>query len=117
MIKEAFNEKLGRLYESYRAEIDELFTTPEERVEGAAALWHINHTRPELDRHRKDCLQLAAEMEITFSFEHNYELPSTALPRDTYVLSVPFGVDAIKWKESLERKELNLMPQFIYNYP
>jgi hypothetical protein len=41
MIKEAFNEKLGKLYESYRAEIDELFTTPEERVEGAAVLWHI----------------------------------------------------------------------------
>jgi hypothetical protein len=41
MIKEAFNEKLGKLYESYRAEIDELFTTPEERVEGAAVLWHM----------------------------------------------------------------------------
>jgi hypothetical protein len=104
--KEAFNEELGKLYESYRAEIDELFTTPEERVEGAAALWHTQHTRPELDRHRRDCLQLAAQMEITFSFEHNYELPSAALPRDTYVLSVPFGADAIKWKESLERKKI-----------
>ncbi len=102
--REAFNEELGKLYDSYRAEIDELFTTSEDRFEGAAALWHTQHTRPELDRHRKDCLQLAAQMEITFSFEHNYEMPSAALPQDTYVLTVPFGKDAIKWKESLEQK-------------
>ena len=43
-------------------------------------------------------------MEITFSFEHDYELPSVALPQDIYVLSVPFGAGAIKWKESLEQK-------------
>jgi hypothetical protein len=102
--REAFNEELGKLYDSYRAEIDELFTTPEDRFEGAAALWHTQHTRPELDRHRKECLQLAAQMEITFSFEHNYEMPSAALPQDIYVLTVPFGKDAIKWKESLEQK-------------
>ncbi|WP_413176241.1 hypothetical protein [Anabaena azotica] len=102
--REAFNEELGKLYDSYRAEIDELFTTPEERLEGAAALWHTQHTRPELDRHRKQCLQLAEQIETTFSFEHNYEMPSAALPKDTYVLSVPFGENAIKWKETLERK-------------
>ncbi|WP_265276971.1 hypothetical protein [Nostoc sp. KVJ3] len=43
-------------------------------------------------------------MEITFSFEHDYELPSVASPQDIYVLSVPFGAGAIKWKESLEQK-------------
>ncbi|WP_353933301.1 hypothetical protein WJM97_23435 (plasmid) [Okeanomitos corallinicola TIOX110] len=102
--REAFNEELGKLYDSYRAEIDELFTTPEERLEGAAALWHTQHTRPELDRHRKQCLELAEQIETTFSFEHNYEMPSAALPKDTYVLSVPFGENAIKWKETLERK-------------
>jgi hypothetical protein len=102
--REAFNEELGKLYDSYRAEIDELFTTPEERLEGAAALWHTQHTRPELDRHRKQCLQLAEQIETTFSFEHNYEMPSAALPQDTYVLSVPFGENAIKWKETLEHK-------------
>ncbi|MHC5833157.1 MAG: hypothetical protein ACYT04_98520, partial [Nostoc sp.] len=92
-----------------RAEIDELFTTSEERfvsradrlsqcvasrTEGAAALWHTQHTRPELDRHRKDCLKLAEQMEITFLFQHDYELPSVALPQDIYVLSVPFGASA-----------------------
>ncbi|WP_242039728.1 hypothetical protein [Anabaena sphaerica] len=102
--REAFNEELGKLYDSYRAEIDELFTTSEERLEGAAALWHTQHTRPELDRHRKQCLQLASQIETTFSFEHNYEMPSAALPKDTYVLSVPFGENAIKWKETLEQK-------------
>ncbi|WP_234301124.1 hypothetical protein [Sphaerospermopsis aphanizomenoides] len=102
--REAFNEELGKLYDSYRAEIDEIFTTPEERLEGAAALWHTQHTRPELDRHRKQCLELAAQIETTFSFEHNYEMPSAALPKDTYVLSVPFGENAIKWKETLEQK-------------
>ncbi|MHC5722322.1 MAG: hypothetical protein ACYTX0_62490, partial [Nostoc sp.] len=90
----------------------ELFPTPEQRFvsradklrqcvasrrEGAAALWNTQHTRPELDRHRKDCLKLAEQMEITFSFEDNYELPSVALPQDIYVLSVPFGASAIKW--------------------
>lgn len=102
--REAFNEELGKLYDSYRAEIDELFTTPEERLEGAAALWHTQHTRPELDKHRKQCLQLAEQIETTFSCEHNYEMPSAALPQDTYVLSVPFGENAIKWKETLEQK-------------
>ncbi|MCC2691558.1 hypothetical protein [Nodularia sp. LEGE 04288] len=104
--RDAFNEELGKLYESYRAEIDELFITPEERFAGAAALWHTQHTRPEIDRHRKDCLQLAADMEITFAFEQDYQLPSAALPQDTYVLSVPFGAGAIKWKQSLEQKAI-----------
>lgn len=102
--RDAFNEELGKLYDSYRAEINELFPTPDERFEGAAALWYTQHTRPEMDRHRRDCLMLAEQMEITFALQHGYELPSEALPRDAYVLSVPFGSDAIRWKETLERK-------------
>ena len=95
---------MGKLYDSYRAEINELFPTPEERSEGAAALWYTQHTRPEMDRHRRDCLALAEQMDITFALQHGYELPSEALPRDAYVLSVPFGSDAIRWKETLEQK-------------
>jgi hypothetical protein len=102
--RDAFNEELGKLYDSYRAEINELFPTSEERFEGAAALWYTQHTRPEMDRHRRDCLKLAEQMDITFALQHGYELPSEALPRDAYVLSVPFGSDAICWKETLERK-------------
>jgi len=102
--RDAFNEELGKLYDSYRAEINELFPTPEERFEGAAALWYTQHTRPEMDRHRRDCLALAEQMDITFTLQHGYELPSEALPRDAYVLSVPFGSDAIRWKETLEQK-------------
>ena len=102
--RDAFNEELGKLYDSYRAEINELFPTPEERFEGAAALWYTQHTRPEMDRHRRDCLALAEQMDITFVLQHGYELPSEALPRDAYVLSVPFGSDAIRWKETLEQK-------------
>ncbi|MBE9179311.1 hypothetical protein IQ268_12140 [Oculatella sp. LEGE 06141] len=102
--RDAFNEELGKLYDSYRAEIDELFPTPEERFEGAAALWYTQHTRPEMDRHRRDCLALAEQLDITFALQHGYEVPSEALPRDAYVLSVPFGADAIRWKETLEHK-------------
>ena len=102
--RDAFNEALGKLYDSYRAEINELFPTPEERFEGAAALWYTQHTRPEMDRHRRDCLALAEQMAITFALQHGYEVPSEALPRDAYVLSVPFGADAIRWKETLEQK-------------
>ena len=102
--RDAFNEELGKLYDSYRAEINELFPTPEERSEGAAALWYTQHTRPEMDRHRRDCLALAEQMDITFALQHGYEVPSEALPRDAYVLSVPFGSDAIRWKETLEQK-------------
>jgi hypothetical protein len=102
--RDAFNEELGKLYDSYRAEINELFPTPEERFEGAAALWYTQHTRPEMDRHRRDCLALAEQMDITFALQHGYEVPSEALPRDAYVLSVPFGSDAIRWKETLEQK-------------
>ncbi|WP_199307264.1 hypothetical protein [Alkalinema sp. FACHB-956] len=102
--RDAFNEELGKLYDSYRAEINELFPTPKERFEGAAALWYTQHTRPEMDRHRRDCLALAEQMDITFALQHGYEVPSEALPRDAYVLSVPFGSDAIRWKETLEQK-------------
>lgn len=102
--RDAFNEELGKLYDSYRAEINELFPTLEERFEGAAALWYTQHTRPEMDRHRRDCLALAEQMDITFALQHGYEVPSEALPRDAYVLSVPFGADAIRWKETLEQK-------------
>ena len=102
--RDAFNEELGKLYDSYRAEINELFPTPEERFEGAAALWYTQHTRPEMDRHRRDCLALAEQMDITFALQHGYEVPSEALPRDAHVLSVPFGADAIRWKETLEQK-------------
>ena len=97
-------EELGKLYDSYRAEINELFPTSEERFEGAAALWYTQHTRPEMDRHRRDCPALAEQMDITFALQHGYEVPSEALPRDAYVLSVPFGSDAIRWKETLEQK-------------
>jgi hypothetical protein len=102
--RDAFNEELGKLYDSYRAEINELFPNPEERFEGAAALWYTQHTRPEVDRHRRDCLKLAEQMEITFTLQHGYELPSEALPRDAYVLSVPFGSDAVRWKQTLDQK-------------
>jgi hypothetical protein len=57
-----------------------------------------------MDRHRRDCLALAEQMDITFALQHGYEVPSEALPRDAYVLSVPFGSDTIRWKETLEQK-------------
>ncbi|HEY9620818.1 MAG TPA: hypothetical protein V6C78_10630 [Crinalium sp.] len=51
-------------------------------------------------------LKLAEQMDITFTLQHGYELPSEALPRDAYVLSVQFGFDAIRWKTTLEQKSI-----------
>lgn len=102
--KDAFNEELGKLYDSYRAEIDELFPTKEERFRAAAATWHTQHTKLDIDSHREECLKIAKTLKMTFSLEPDYELLHEALPRDIYVLQVPFGKKVQEWKESLDQK-------------
>jgi hypothetical protein len=43
----AFTEELGKLYEGYRAEIDELFPDPRSRMQAASVLWYSQHTNSE----------------------------------------------------------------------
>jgi hypothetical protein len=54
------------------------------------ALGNILHTRPDLDKHRQESAELAENLKVTFALEPEYELLHEALPRETYVLQVPF---------------------------
>jgi hypothetical protein len=101
---EAFNKELGRLYDSYRAEIAELFVEPEERSAAASALWYSQHSRPERRGAEETCLKIAKKLKITFGLEVDYELPNEALSRDAHVLSIPFGDEVFKWKQSLDER-------------
>lgn len=100
--RKIFNEELGKLYDSFRVEFNELFPTPEEKMVAAAAVWNSQHTRPDLYRLRQECLEVAETLPITFGLEENYVVPSEALPQDAYVLSVPFGERATQWKMDLD---------------
>jgi len=88
--RKAFNEELGKFYEGLRTEIEELFPTTEERFPIAMALGNILHTKPDLDKHRQESAELAENLKVTFALEPEYELLHEALPRETYVLQVPF---------------------------
>lgn len=82
---EAFREALGNLYESYRAEIHAAFPSDEEKRQIAAAIWHTQHTRPELDRPRKQSMEVAKTLPITFN-------------QDTFMLSSnPYEVEAYEF--------------------
>lgn len=114
---EAFSKELGRLYDSYRAEIEELFVEPEERMQAASALWYNQHSRPERRGAEETCLKIAKKLKTTFGLEVDYELPNEALPRDAYVLSVPFGDEALKWKNSLDERGIEFAAIINSNLP
>lgn len=107
-------EEIGKLYDSYRVEIDEIWDTPERKTRAAHALFQATHTCDNLSKHRTIGQKVAEELEITFSLQQDYELLHEALPRDVYVLQVPFkkvktqdgrSIDLPnQWKDSLDRK-------------
>lgn len=102
-----FTEELGRLYDSYRAEIDELFPDPKARMQAASALWYSQHTNSEPNREKQlQCLKFAQTLDLGFSLHTDYQLPDEALPREAYVLSVPFGKQVNRWKASLDDRHL-----------
>ncbi|MGB3204220.1 MAG: hypothetical protein WBB28_04465 [Crinalium sp.] len=89
--KIAFKEAIGNLYEGYRAEVNELCgNDPERRIELATALMHVTHTSPNTSKHRQKCQEVAKELKVSFSVEPEYQLLHEALPREAYVLQVPF---------------------------
>ncbi|MGG6262798.1 hypothetical protein ACQ4M3_20510 [Leptolyngbya sp. AN03gr2] len=85
------NESIGKIYEVFRSELNELFPSDEEKMIAAAAVWRSQHTQPESWRTQTKCLEIAKKIPVTFEERPNYTLPSEALPRNTFVLSVPFG--------------------------
>lgn len=101
---EAFREALGNLYESYRAEIHEAFPSDEEKRQIAAAIWHTQHTRPELDRPRKQSMEVAKTLPITFN-QDTFMLPSSPYEVEAYELSVPFD-RAQDWMNTLEARHI-----------
>lgn len=101
---EAFREALGNLYESYRAEIHAAFPSDEEKRQIAAAIWHTQHTRPELDRPRKQSIEVAKTLPVTFN-QDTFMLPSNPYEVEAYELSVPFD-RAQDWMNTLEARHI-----------
>ncbi|MEG4423710.1 MULTISPECIES: hypothetical protein [unclassified Microcoleus] len=110
----ARKEEMGKLYDSYRAEIEEIWDTPDRKTRAAHALFQATHTSDNLSKHRTICQKVAENLEITFSLQEDYELLHEALPRDVYVLQVPFQKVKTKdgrtidlpnqWKDALDSK-------------
>ncbi|MBD0306945.1 MAG: hypothetical protein ICV80_02030 [Microcoleus sp. T1-bin1] len=86
----AIKEAVSKLYESLRADVTEAWTDPEERFLAASAMWHVETTNPNLEVPRKACKELSRQLLIEFNLEPEYERLHEAMPKDTYVLSVPF---------------------------
>ncbi|HEY9849824.1 MAG TPA: hypothetical protein V6D28_10220 [Leptolyngbyaceae cyanobacterium] len=120
-------EAVGKLYESLRSDVAEAFPNPQERGLAASAMWYLETTNPNLDVPRKACKELSRQLEIEFHLESDYQQLHSALPKDTYILSVPFeefvkddsgkivrdkqrkpiGQDlAGQWKEKLDSKNI-----------
>ncbi len=101
---EGFRAAIATLNESFRAEINEMFSTSEEQRSIAAAIWYTQHTRPELDRPRKQSMSVAAKLPITFS-QGTYSLPSNPYEVEAYELSIPFD-QAQTWMQMLEARHI-----------
>ncbi|MFB2895531.1 hypothetical protein ACE1CI_21710 [Aerosakkonemataceae cyanobacterium BLCC-F50] len=83
-------EAVSKLYESLRSDIAEAFPNSQERFLAASAMWHLETTNPNLDVPRKAGKELSRQLEIEFHLESDYQQLHSALPKDTYILSVPF---------------------------
>jgi hypothetical protein len=101
---EGFRAAIAALNESFRAEINKTFSTPEEQRSIAAAIWYTQHTRPELDRPRKQSMSVAAKLPITFS-QGTYSLPNSPYELEAHELSVPFD-RAQTWMQMLEARHI-----------
>ena len=123
--RDALKEAFGQLYEDLRAEVATEFPTEGEQQLAATALWHVETTTPSLSEVRRKCAEVSRRLHITFELYPDYQRLHEAIPKDTYVLSVPFeqydrdgkgkivrdsrgrpqGKDLIEtWKNALERK-------------
>jgi hypothetical protein len=123
---DAIKEDYSKLYEDLRGEIAEAFPSRAERKLAAAALWHVETTSPNLNEPRRECAKLSRHLNITFHLEKDYQRLSEALPKDTYILSVPFeqynknqkGQDlAGTWKAALDRNGIQYEATLDPNLP
>lgn len=74
-----------------RDDVEKRLHTPEMKEAAFRALWDRLHTRPDEDAPRKECAAIAKQLPITFGYDPDYQVPTEALPREAYVMSVPFG--------------------------
>ena len=88
--RKGFSEEIGKFYNNLRSEIDEVLPTADDRFAVAMALGHMLHTPPALSKHQQESAKIAENLQIAFSLEPEYEFLHEALPREAYVLQVPF---------------------------
>ena len=117
---QANKEGIGKLYDNIRADIDETFRNkPEYKELATSAMWNIETTDPNLNVPRKICCEESQKLKPTFKLAKGFQRLHSALPEDTYILSVPFkrkGKDengkqitkdrATIWKNLLDREKI-----------
>ena len=92
----AIKEQFGQLYANARDQIEEIFPTSSEKQLAAAALWHVETSNENLDKHRNICSDLSTKMNQTFNFIERYERTHSIIGEDTWVISVPFNKEEDK---------------------
>ena len=96
-------EQFGQLYNNFRNLVDTYLTTEISQKLGASALHHAETTRP--NDNSKKCKELSKKLLVTFQKIEDYSRRSEALPKDTYLLDVPYN-QAQKAYDQL--KQMNL---------
>ncbi|MDX2241534.1 MAG: hypothetical protein NW224_12690 [Leptolyngbyaceae cyanobacterium bins.302] len=101
---QSFKEAISILYDSYRAEIHEMFETETEKEQVALAIWDIAHRRDDLTRERQASLEVAEGLPVLFE-QGSYELPGVPFELDAHILTVPFD-RAESWCDRLDGWEV-----------
>jgi hypothetical protein len=83
-------EQFGKCYSNLRGEIEKEFPNLKERMLAARALWHLETTNPNLEEARRESRKLSCQLDVTFNLKKDYQQLHDLIPKDTWVLSVPF---------------------------
>ena len=101
---QTFKEAISILYDSYRAEIHQVFETEAEKEQVALAIWDIAHRRDDLTRERQASVEVAEQLPVLFE-QGSYELPGVPFELEAHILTVPFD-RAEDWCDRLDRWEV-----------
>jgi len=102
---QTFKEAISILYDSYRAEIHQVFETEAEKEQVALAIWDIAHRRDDLTRERQASLEVAEGLPVLFE-QGSYELPGVPFELEAHILTVPFD-RAEDWCDRLDGWEVH----------
>jgi hypothetical protein len=83
-------EEFGKCYTNLRGEIEKEFPDTQERMLAASALWHLETTNTNLEESIRESRKLSRQLDVTFNLEKDYQLLHDLIPKNTWVLSVPF---------------------------